>query len=78
MGTSGPVLVLNQNCQPLNVCNARKAFVLLTLVKAEAMESGRGYLHSATRSFPVPSVIRLFTMAKRPLVQRRLSRRAVF
>ena len=78
MVTSDPVLVLNQNYQPLNVCNVKRAFVLLALGKAELMENGRGYIRSVTRSFPAPSVIRLFTMVKRPMVQRRLSRRAVF
>jgi 5-methylcytosine-specific restriction endonuclease McrA len=73
-----PVLVLNQNYQPLNVCNARRAFVLLDLGKAELMENGRGYVRSVTRTFVVPSVIRLVYMVKRPLMERRLSRRAVF
>jgi 5-methylcytosine-specific restriction endonuclease McrA len=31
-----------------------------------------------SRSFPLPSVIRLIYMVKRPMVTRRLSRRAVF
>ena len=78
MVTSDPVLVLNQNYQPLNVCNVKRAFVLLTLGKAELMENGSGYIRSVTTAFPAPSVIRLFTMVKRPMVQRRLSRRAVF
>ena len=73
-----PVLVLNQNYQPLNVCNARRAFVLLDLGKAELMENGRGYVRSVSRAFLVPSVIRLVYMVKRPLMERRLSRRAVF
>lgn len=73
-----PVLVLNQNYQPLNVCNVRRALVLLDREKAELMENGRGVVHSVSRPFPVPSVIRLYHMVKRPLVRRRLSRRAVF
>ena len=73
-----PVLVLNQNYQPLNVCNARRAFVLLDLGKAELTTNGRGYVRSVSRNFVVPSVIRLVYMVKRPLMERRLSRRAVF
>ena len=42
MLTYAPVLVLNQNYQPFNVCNARRAFVLLGLGKAELMANGRG------------------------------------
>ena len=78
MLTTLPVLVLNQNYQPLNICNVRRAVVLLDRGKAELMENGRGEIHSALSSFPVPSVIRLFQMIKRPLMQRKLSRRAVF
>ena len=73
-----PVLVLNQNYQPLNVCNARRAIVLLGLGKAELMTNGRGNVHTITQTVPVPSVIRLMHMIKRPLLRRRLSRRAVF
>ena len=73
-----PVLVLNQNYQPLNVCNAKRAIVLLGMDKAELMADGRGEIRTVTRSFIVPSVIRLFYMVKRPLMQRRLSRRSVF
>ena len=73
-----PVLVLNQNYQPLNVCNVKRAVVLLDRGKAELMENGRGYINTVTTPVPVPSIIRLFHMVKRPPVHRRLSRRAVF
>ena len=72
------VLVLNQNYQPFNVCNARRAFVLLGLGKAELMANGRGDIRSVSMVFPVPSVIRLVYMVRRPLLRRRLSRRAIF
>ena len=75
---NSPVLVLNQNYQPLNICNARRAFTLMGRGKAELLENGRGYVRSITRTFPVPSVIRLVYMVKRPLMRRRLSRRAIF
>ena len=75
---NAPVLVLNQNYQPLNVCNARRAVVLIGLGKAELMSNGRGNIHTITQTVPVPSVIRLFHMIKRPLLRRRLSRRSVF
>ncbi len=73
-----PVLVLNQNYQPLNVCNVRRAFVLMGRGKAELVSNGRGYVHSVTEAFPAPSVIRLIYMVKRPVMRRRLSRQAVF
>jgi 5-methylcytosine-specific restriction endonuclease McrA len=75
---NSPVLVLNQNYQPLNICNARRAFTLMGRGKAELLENGMGHVRSITRTFPVPSVIRLVYMVKRPLMRRRLSRRAIF
>ncbi|MEE8363446.1 MAG: HNH endonuclease [Dehalococcoidia bacterium] len=76
--TRSPVLLLNQNYQPLNVCDVRRAIVLLGRGKAEALENGGGYIRSAYAAFPEPSIVRLLYMVKRPLHQRRLSRREVF
>ena len=73
-----PVLVLNQNYQPLNVCTVRRAVVLLDVGKAELLQDGRGWLRTTATSFPLPSVIRLVYLIRRPLLQRRLSRREVF
>jgi 5-methylcytosine-specific restriction endonuclease McrA len=73
-----PVLVLNQNYQPLNVCTVRRAFVLVGGGKAEPISNGRGHVRSVTQSYPAPSVIRLVYMVKRPVMHRRLSRQAVF
>lgn len=73
-----PVLVLNQNYEPLNICRVRRAVVLLYYGKAEMLENGTGFIHSAVKSFPVPSVIRLAEMIKRPQPQVRLTRLRVF
>ena len=75
---SAPVLVLNQNYQPLNVCTVRRAVVLLGIGKAEPLENGRGEVHTPSHAIPIPSVIRLMYLIKRPLLQRRLSRKEVF
>jgi 5-methylcytosine-specific restriction endonuclease McrA len=72
------VLVLNQNYEPLNVCNARRAFVLIDRGKAEVLENGRGYLRSPTFVFEIPSVIRLVYIIRRPRPQGRLCRRDIF
>ncbi len=72
------VLVLNQNYEPLNVCNARRAFVLVDRGKAEVLEQGAGLLRSASAAFPLPSVIRLISHIRRPRPQMRLTRREVF
>lgn len=72
------VLVLNQNYEPLNVCNSRRAFVLVDRGKAEILEPGHGALRTTSLSFPLPSVIRLISMIRRPRPQMRLTRREVF
>ena len=73
-----PVLVLNQNYEPLNVCRVRRAVVLIYRGGAEMLEDGTGFIHSANRAFQVPSVIRLACMIKRPRPQRKLTRLEVF
>ena len=73
-----PVLVLNQNYQPLNVCNVRRAVVLVGRGRAELLINGRGELHTPSVTFPAPSVIRLISLIRRPLLHRRLSRREIF
>jgi 5-methylcytosine-specific restriction endonuclease McrA len=72
------VLVLNQNYEPLNVCNARRAFVLVDRGKAEVLEHGEGGIPTSSLLFPLPSVIRMVYMIKRPRPKMRLSRREVF
>ena len=73
-----PVLVLNQNYEPLNVCRVRRAVVLIYRGRAEMLEDGSGFIHSANRIFPVPSVIRLDYFIKRPRPKRKLTRLEVF
>ena len=72
------VLVLNQNYEPLNICNGRRAIVLLSKGKAELLENGRGEVHTVYTSLPLPSIIRVLAMIKRPLLQRKMSRKEVF
>ena len=72
------VLVLNQNYEPLNVCSARRAVVLLDRGKAEILEEADRILHTPSKAFSLPSVIRLVYLIRRPRPQVRLSRREVF
>lgn len=73
------VLVLNQNYEPLNVCNARRAFVLVDRGKAEVLEHRDGaVLRSPTFVFRLPSVIRLVYIIRRPRPQVRMTRKEVF
>ena len=73
-----PVLVLNLNYVPVNVCTVRRAIVLLTKGKAELLENHAGQLHTVSRVIDAPSVIRLSYMVKRPFLPRKLSKKEVF
>ena len=75
---NSPVLVLNQNYEPLNVCKVRRAMLLLIGGKAEVIENGRGSLHSVEDIFDIPSVIRLAYFIVRPRQQRKLTKIEVF
>jgi 5-methylcytosine-specific restriction endonuclease McrA len=76
--TNVPVLVLNQNFEPLNICRVRRAVVLVLDGKAEVIENGRGELHAISTSVPIPSVVRLTQFVKRPRLLKRLTRFEVF
>ena len=76
--TNLPVLVLNQNYEPLNICRARRAVVLIYHGKAEMLENGSGFIHSIDRTVPLPSVIRIVYMVKRPRPKRKLTRLEIF
>jgi 5-methylcytosine-specific restriction endonuclease McrA len=76
--TNSPVLVLNQSYEPLNICQARRALTLVIEGKAEMLEDGLGYFHSASRAYPIPSVIKLDYMVRRPRSERKLTRVGVF
>lgn len=75
---SKPVLVLNQNYLPMNICSARRALVLMLQDKAEMVENGTGEVHTVTAVFPLPSVIRLMYLIKLPRLRRKLTRFEVF
>jgi len=73
-----PVLVLNQSYEPLTVCRARRAVVLIFQGKAEMLENGVGYIHSISDTVPLPSVIRLARMIRRPRREKKMTRFEIF
>lgn len=73
-----PVLVLNQSYEPLAVCRARRAVVLVFQGKAEMLEDGLGYIHTIKEAVPLPSVIRLGKMIKRLHRERKMTRYEIF
>src|SRR5438093_5140811 len=73
----GNVLVLNSDFRPLNVCNVRRAVVLLEKDKAQTVELDGVLLRSERRSLRAPSVIRLAYHVKRPRPVVKLTRREI-
>ncbi|MDA0987169.1 MAG: HNH endonuclease [Bacteroidetes bacterium] len=75
---SRKVLVLNNNYEPLSVCNVRKALVLMILGKAELIEKlGKKVIHSVTMQFPMPSIVRLTHYVRVPYKNVILSRKNI-
>jgi 5-methylcytosine-specific restriction endonuclease McrA len=72
-----PVLVLNANFEPINICSTRRAIGLILNDKATLVLNGRGEIKTVSRSFPRPSVIRLGYMIKRPRQHVRLTKREI-
>ena len=54
------VLVLNQNYEPLSICTAKRAIVMVFLGKAEVVERDHMDVHSVSLTVPLPSVVRLY------------------
>jgi 5-methylcytosine-specific restriction endonuclease McrA len=73
-----PVLVLNANFAPINVCTTRRAIVLILTGKASLVMNGRGWVQTVSSTFQKPSIIRLGRMVKRPRPRVALSRREIF
>jgi len=75
---SRKVLVLNNNYEPLSICNVKKALILLYLGKAELIAACDGkFLHSVSTTIPYPSIVRLATYVNVPHKTIVLSRKNV-
>jgi 5-methylcytosine-specific restriction endonuclease McrA len=72
-----PVLVLNSSYEPINVCAARRALVLVLKGVAAAEEHASSHVHSARQAIRVPSVIRLLEYRRIPHQTRALSRKNI-
>jgi len=77
-GLNVAVLVLNQNYEPLDVCTWRRAMVMIVAGKAEIVENGRGVIRTPSTTFPLPSVVRLRYLIRRPRPRVKLNRREIF
>jgi 5-methylcytosine-specific restriction endonuclease McrA len=72
-----PVLVLNASYEPINVCAARRAVVMILKGVAAPEEAGNDCLHAARAQFRIPSVIRLLEYRRIPHQTRALSRKNI-
>lgn len=72
-----PVLVLNASYEPINVCAARRALILILKGVAAAEEHVPAQVHSLNRILQLPSVIRLLEYRRIPQQTRALSRKNI-
>jgi 5-methylcytosine-specific restriction endonuclease McrA len=72
-----PVLVLNSSYEPINVCAARRALILVLKGVAAAEEHASMQVHSARQAMRIPSVIRLLEYRRIPHQTRALSRKNI-
>ena len=77
MSLNNSVLVLNQNYEPIAVCNVKKAVILVYLGKAEIVESLDREIRSVSVSMPFPSVVRLQIYIYRPYTAVILNRKNI-
>lgn len=70
--------MLNNDYEPLNVCNMRRAILLVYLGKAEVIHTSEQYIGTAYGIMESPSVVKLRYHIKRPVPQLKLSRRSIF
>lgn len=72
------VLLLNQNYEPISICSAKRAIVLMFEGKAEMIESADGLkLRTVTTAYSLPSVVRLWYYKKVPVKRIMLTRKNV-
>ena len=72
-----PVLVLNATYEPINICAARRALVLVLKGVANTEELNAQLLHACRTHYPIPSVIRLLHYRRIPHRTRALSRKNI-
>jgi 5-methylcytosine-specific restriction endonuclease McrA len=77
MTMNEPVLVLNGNYEPINVCTTKRAMGLILADKAMVLENGRGFIRTVSHKYERPSVIRLVYVVRRPRPCVRLSKREI-
>lgn len=72
------VLVLNATFEPINICNVRRAIVLISKGIAYSEEITRSLYRSPSVQIPVPAVIRLTRYVRLALDKKTFSKRHIF
>ncbi|MCH8927890.1 MAG: HNH endonuclease [Candidatus Marinimicrobia bacterium] len=60
------VLLLNQSYEPLQICNMRRAIILIFLGKAHSVEQFDDEIRSVSYSIKMPAVIRIYSYINLP------------
>lgn len=60
------VLLLNQSYEPLQICNMRRAIILIFLGKAHSVEQYDDEIRSVSYSMQMPAVIRIYNYINLP------------
>lgn len=71
------VLILNQNYEPIAICNVKKAVILVFLGKAEIVEKLDSEICSVSFSMAFPSVVRLTIYIYKPYAAVVLNRKNI-
>lgn len=73
------VLVLNSSYEPLSICDAQKAIIMLFCGKAETVTNHpEHYVCTVSESFPIPSIVRLTVFVRVPYKRIMLNRKNIF
>jgi len=73
------VLVLNSSYEPLSICDAQKAIIMLFCGKAVAVANHPEHsVCTVSESFPMPSIVRLTVFIRVPYRKIMLNRKNVF
>jgi 5-methylcytosine-specific restriction endonuclease McrA len=71
-------LVLNNNYSPLGTVNWQRAMVLLFENKAELIEEYDTVVHTPTRTYPMPAVIKVMSYVRAKAVGLRFNKENIF
>ena len=72
------VLVLNASYEPIHICDARRAIVLIVKGVARSEQDTAQVMHSPSVVFPIPAVIRLIHYVQIPYRKRTYSKGHIF